>query len=1122
MSRHLLFRVIIAPLLFFGTNLLQATSVPAPKEDVNTLLVNLAARGTLTKPVLDDLIARGADVNKKNRLGVFALPAACAKGNINEVRLLLRKEYGVDVNAIFEGATSLTHAAAYGDNQCLQALLDAGADPDIVAVSGQWKGMDAESVARAQGYKQTAKLIAIAKKKRQEKKQGSKTFIETERAQAKRATQSEIKLINLASKDELTELLIHDLLKKGINIDAKNHDMNALLLAAEAGNLGTVKVLVKWGADVNIHGPSNLTPLLMAILGKHTKVVEFLLYAGADPNIAPTDGEWAGLDAAGIADRLGFTDIAKLIAEAKEKPRKQIAASLRRLKASADFHVLREAYEGTLNEKKLNNYLREGASVNATDVKGNFTAVILAIAKDHHDIVKLLLEYGADPNRQDIDGDTALIAAAEVGALLSTWVLLSHGADMTKKNAKGETALMVAQKQGHTAVAQMLREAETKPIKKPQMPQLSHEPSAEERKLVLNAQVIIHKYKSLLDEIRALISHPSLSLADILKTEKLFNQISVESVTTSDELKIITEFSDQFREKKREFIESKVQDPFATYTNHPSRAALKSALKLAKKSVGDLEALKMPELDETIKNMKERIASFEKQLTAEAPAKEPTEEEKAILQAAANLEAKNLAEASEVALSKNEFADVETKLRRIKNMTITDAQVQKQIAGLEDQYKKQKMAALQAQYEKALVAYKKKPTSEREQELRLIIKSLEDLKVPTLREFIRSAYQELKTIEKEKAVPAEEKKRISPTPAPEPQQLLFIFDPYNQLEPLPKEIKSRAEEALKELSLGYKNSSAVELKGKGLEGLWRIRVGNYRIVYKMLREKDAIAVVMIDARGEIYETEDEQLQKTRNADLIDIDVWQIDKLLEDAKSLLKGEDVSAAKAAYAESLLELYRWQLRGYPAGEEYLNSLLLSGKAAFKMNDLAKARERFADMIPQAIAFPKIKKQAEASMAEVDKRLASFQVGRRITPPSPARISPAPQEDIVGKLREEYQEARQLLVTNPEKATLELEQFSKESQPYAKELAQERRGADTVLNNEPLFSSAMDYLEDGEFDDAISSFNRYLKEIGDFVPKARKELILDKIEESKLGRTISRAAEKKLAKEEGRTHAT
>ncbi len=955
-------------------------------------------------------------------------------------------------------------------------------------------------------------------------------------------------LIGLSAQGTLTEQRLNDLIfNRKVDVNAKNpQGFDALSAASGEGKLSVVNLLLSYGANVNVTGPDGSTPLMDAAFEGHDTVVEALLKARANPFITNTSGGWKDFDAEAIAKARGHKRIARLIAIAKKEwekenvPSKLPVSVVEEIKARPGWHsIIHDIVTNSLDQEKLTKYLKQGVDINWQNQEG-LTPLRVAIFKNNTNIINLLLDNGANINLLSIyDGIPPLMFAITGNHDTAVNLLLKRNANINVKTKDGNNALLMAVlMNSESAVDSLLKyadriqldrqtrrlldtailranpnirkkvedflKAEKKPTKKSAPTVKEEVKQKEERTNEIEQQIV------------ALLSKENLKYQDFHKAEDLVEQYKTElirlakfknqSPSESDIEHVVEPFRAMINEIKCNFINEQEEKVLDIITKNPSPTLLKAA----KKAIVELESLQIPELQPKIEGLKKNIEEWSKK-----PAiAELTEEEKQKIQEQKKVEARKLVQKIDEALNANNVDTVQPLLREAKGLS-TDPNIQRQLVSLEERYKKQRADILQAEYEKTLAAYKQKPTVDREQKVRFIIKALEDLNIPQLKEFTRAAYQQLKTIAKEAAsVPTEEKKRISPTPAPEPQQLLFIFDPYNQLEPLPKEIKSRAEEALKELSLGYKNSSAVELKGKGLEGLWRIRVGNYRIVYKILREKDAIAVVMIDARGEIYETEDEQLQRTRNADLIDIDVWRIDKLLEDAKNLLKGEDVSATKAAYAESLLELYRWQLRGYPADEEYLNSLLLSGKAAFKMNDLAKARERFADMIPQATDFPKIKKQAEASLAEVDKRLASFQAGRRITPPSPARISPTPQKNVVGKLRDEYQEACQLLVTNPEKATQLLEQFSKESQPYAKELAQERRAADMLLNNEPLFSSAMDYLEDGKFDDAISSFNSYLKEVGTYLPTRRRQLIDEEIAQSELGRTLRKAAEKRLVK--------
>ena len=60
------------------------------------------------------------------------------------------------------------------------------------------------------------------------------------------------------------------------------------------------------------------------------------------------------------------------------------------------------------------------------------------------EIVKSLLEAGANPNAEDKDGDTALIEAAKKCKTEVVKLLLEAGADIEAKDKEGKTALMWA------------------------------------------------------------------------------------------------------------------------------------------------------------------------------------------------------------------------------------------------------------------------------------------------------------------------------------------------------------------------------------------------------------------------------------------------------------------------------------------------------------------------------------------------------------------------------------------------------------------------------------------------------------------------------------------------------
>ena len=104
--------------------------------------------------------------------------------------------------------------------------------------------------------------------------------------------------------------------------------------------------------------------------------------------------------------------------------------------------------------------LEHGANVDVQDNYGT-TALMAAANRGNRDMVELLLEHGANPNKQMIateytPSDTALIYAAARGQLDIVKLLLQHGADIDKPNDRGNTALAIAMIHKHPDVVKYL------------------------------------------------------------------------------------------------------------------------------------------------------------------------------------------------------------------------------------------------------------------------------------------------------------------------------------------------------------------------------------------------------------------------------------------------------------------------------------------------------------------------------------------------------------------------------------------------------------------------------------------------------------------------------------------
>eukprot|EP00053_Salpingoeca_punica_P000389 m.28481 g.28481 ORF g.28481 m.28481 type:complete len:152 (-) comp10282_c0_seq1:253-708(-) len=96
-------------------------------------------------------------------------------------------------------------------------------------------------------------------------------------------------------------------------------------------------------------------------------------------------------------------------------------------------------------------YLQQGVSVNAKDHTG-YSPLSAAVSYSHFDLVKLLLERGADPNICDNDGDSPLHLCEDVAVAK---LLLAAGAD-GRANLAGITAGVACRNEEQDAVADVI------------------------------------------------------------------------------------------------------------------------------------------------------------------------------------------------------------------------------------------------------------------------------------------------------------------------------------------------------------------------------------------------------------------------------------------------------------------------------------------------------------------------------------------------------------------------------------------------------------------------------------------------------------------------------------------
>jgi len=94
-------------------------------------------------------------------------------------------------------------------------------------------------------------------------------------------------------------------------------------------------------------------------------------------------------------------------------------------------------------------WLAQGVSLQLRDTRG-FSLVYIAAANGQAEVLKLLLEHGAQAKDTTLDGDTPLHAAVAAGCLPCIHLLVAHKADLYRPNSDGDLPLHVAALYGRT------------------------------------------------------------------------------------------------------------------------------------------------------------------------------------------------------------------------------------------------------------------------------------------------------------------------------------------------------------------------------------------------------------------------------------------------------------------------------------------------------------------------------------------------------------------------------------------------------------------------------------------------------------------------------------------------
>ncbi|XP_030596898.1 histone-lysine N-methyltransferase EHMT2 isoform X2 [Archocentrus centrarchus] len=183
--------------------------------------------------------------------------------------------------------------------------------------------------------------------------------------------------------------------------DSQNR-RSALHAAAQRGLLEVCYMLIQAGAQVDAQDKDLRTPLLEAIINNHVEVARYLVQNGACVYHVEEDG-YTGLH---HAAKLGNLEIVNMLLETGQ------------------------------------------VDVNAQD-SGGWTPIIWAAEHKHVDVIKALLNRGADVTINDKELNVCLHWAAYAGNVDIAELVLNAGCSLSSVNVHGDTPLHIAAREGY-------------------------------------------------------------------------------------------------------------------------------------------------------------------------------------------------------------------------------------------------------------------------------------------------------------------------------------------------------------------------------------------------------------------------------------------------------------------------------------------------------------------------------------------------------------------------------------------------------------------------------------------------------------------------------------------------
>ncbi|XP_054538992.1 ankyrin repeat domain-containing protein 17 isoform X13 [Pan troglodytes] len=400
------------------------------------------------------LLGQGANINAQTEeTQETALTLACCGGFLEVADFLIKAGADIELGC----STPLMEAAQEGHLELVKYLLAAGANVHATTATGD----TALTYACENGHTDVADVLLQAGADLEHESEGGRTPL------MKAARAGHVCTVQF-------------LISKGANVNrtTANNDHTVLSLACAGGHLAVVELLLAHGADPTHRLKDGSTMLIEAAKGGHTSVVCYLLdypnnlLSAPPPDVTQLTPPSHDLNR---APRVPVQALPMVVPpQEPDKPPANVATTLPIRnkavsgRASAMSNTPTHSIAASISQPQTPTPspiispsamlpIYPAIDIDAQTESNHDTALTLACAGGHEELVQTLLERGASIEHRDKKGFTPLILAATAGHVGVVEILLDNGADIEAQSERTkDTPLSLACSGGRQEVVELL------------------------------------------------------------------------------------------------------------------------------------------------------------------------------------------------------------------------------------------------------------------------------------------------------------------------------------------------------------------------------------------------------------------------------------------------------------------------------------------------------------------------------------------------------------------------------------------------------------------------------------------------------------------------------------------